>query len=175
MCLESTSLFSPSTLFQSLCLWLAYSCSYHIFSLCQLTTLTNRNSVSLSLPAQELPLSQTFPTIDSLPAPGLNPQALLLTVSSEYLGWFLFLVSSLLFFRSVPCGRLSWLYVSFWAHVNIVHHIISYRNTLSQSYSVWRPDHCLKCWDGGCYVRCSIWAVNSHENHWKLLPLDVRF
>jgi len=24
----------------------------------------------------------------------------------------------------VPCGRLSWLLVSFWAHVNIVHHII---------------------------------------------------
>ena len=23
-----------------------------------------------------------------------------------------------------PCGRLSWLHVSFWAHVNIVHHII---------------------------------------------------
>ena len=23
----------------------------------------------------------------------------------------------------VPCGRLSWLLVSFWAHVNIVHHI----------------------------------------------------
>jgi len=26
----------------------------------------------------------------------------------------------------VACGRLSWLLVSFWAHVNIVHHIISY-------------------------------------------------
>jgi len=26
----------------------------------------------------------------------------------------------------VLCGRLSWLLVSFWAHVNIVHHIISY-------------------------------------------------
>jgi len=26
----------------------------------------------------------------------------------------------------VPCGRLSWLLVSFWAHVNIVLHIISY-------------------------------------------------
>jgi len=24
----------------------------------------------------------------------------------------------------VPCGRLSWLLVSFWAHVDIVHHII---------------------------------------------------
>jgi len=37
----------------------------------------------------------------------------------------MFLVSSL-FFCLVPCGRLSWLLVSFWAHVNIVHHIISY-------------------------------------------------
>jgi len=27
----------------------------------------------------------------------------------------------------VPCGRLSWLLVSFWAHVNIVHRIVSYR------------------------------------------------
>jgi len=26
----------------------------------------------------------------------------------------------------VPYGRLSWFLVSFWAHVNIVHHIISY-------------------------------------------------
>ena len=38
----------------------------------------------------------------------------------------MFLVSSLFFFVWFPCGRLSWLHVSFWAHVNIVHHIISY-------------------------------------------------
>ena len=37
----------------------------------------------------------------------------------------MFLVSSLLFFVWFPCGRLSWLLVSFWAHVNIVHHIMS--------------------------------------------------
>jgi len=37
----------------------------------------------------------------------------------------MFLVSSLFFFVWFPCGRLSWLHVSFWAHVNIVHHIIS--------------------------------------------------
>jgi len=36
----------------------------------------------------------------------------------------MFLVSSLLFFVWFPCGRLSWLHVSFWAHVNIVHPII---------------------------------------------------
>ena len=38
---------------------------------------------------------------------------------------FMFLVSSLFFFVWFPCGRLSWLHVCFWAHVNIVHHIIS--------------------------------------------------
>ena len=37
----------------------------HIFLLSQLTTLTIHNSVSLSLPAQDLPLSQIFPSIDS--------------------------------------------------------------------------------------------------------------
>ena len=45
------------------------------------------------------------------------------TVSSEHLR-FMFLVSSLFFFVRFPCGRLSWLHVSFWAHVNTVHHII---------------------------------------------------
>ena len=74
MSLESTAYFSPSTSFQSLCLWLACSCSYHFFSLCQLTTLTTHNSLSLSLPAQDLPLPQIFPTIDSLPASGLTPR-----------------------------------------------------------------------------------------------------
>jgi len=29
-----------------------------------------------------------------------------------------------LLFCSVPCGRLSWLLVSFWAHVNIVHRVV---------------------------------------------------
>ena len=52
-------------------------CTYsqvHFFSLCQLTTLTTHNSFSLSLPAQDLPLPQIFPTIDSLPASGLTPR-----------------------------------------------------------------------------------------------------
>ena len=40
-------------------------------------------------------------------------------------GFFLFLVSSLFFFCLVPCGRLSWLLVSFKAHVNILHCIVS--------------------------------------------------
>jgi len=32
----------------------------------------------------------------------------------------------IILFCLIPCGRLSWLLVSFWAHVNIVYHIISY-------------------------------------------------
>jgi len=43
--LESTPYFSPSTPFQSLCRCLACSCSYHIFSLCRLTTFIIRNSL----------------------------------------------------------------------------------------------------------------------------------
>jgi len=52
---------------------LAFSCSSHFFCLSQLTTLTIHNSSLFSLPPQNLPLSQTFPTIDSLPASGLTP------------------------------------------------------------------------------------------------------
>jgi len=63
----------PSSLHQPhLSLCPACSCSYHISSLCQLTTLTIHNSLFLSLPPQDLPLSQIFPTIDSLPASGLH-------------------------------------------------------------------------------------------------------
>jgi len=59
MSLESTSYISPSTSFQSPCHWLACSCSCHIFLLSQLATLTIRNSLSLSLPAQDLPFWAT--------------------------------------------------------------------------------------------------------------------
>jgi len=76
--LESTLQFSMSTSFQSLCLWLAFSCCYDIFSLCQLTTLTIHNSLSVSLLVQDLPLLEIFPIIDSLPASGLTPWTLLL-------------------------------------------------------------------------------------------------
>jgi len=61
--LESTFEFAPSTSFQYLCLLPACSCSYHVFSLCQFVTLTIHMSLSLSLPTQNLPLSQIFPTI----------------------------------------------------------------------------------------------------------------
>ena len=43
----------------------------------------------------------------------------------------------IILFCLVPCGRLSWLLVSFWAHVNIVHHIISY-HIISLSLAVLR-------------------------------------
>jgi len=57
-----------------LCLCPSCSCSYHIFSLRQLATLTIHNSLPLSLPAQDLPLSLIFPAIDSLTASGLTPR-----------------------------------------------------------------------------------------------------
>jgi len=44
-------------------LWPPCSCSIP----CQLTILTIHNSLSLSRPAQDLPLTQILPTIDSLP------------------------------------------------------------------------------------------------------------
>jgi len=47
--------------------------SYHISSLCRLTTLIIHISLSLSLPAQNLLPS---PTIVSLPASGLTPRCL---------------------------------------------------------------------------------------------------
>ena len=55
------------------------SCSCHIFLLSQLTTLA---------PAQDLPFSQIFPTIVSLPASGLTPRLYDWTVSSEHLGFY---------------------------------------------------------------------------------------
>ena len=55
----------------------------HLLTLCQLTTLAIHKCLTLSPPAQDLPLSQIFPTIDSLLAPGLTPRTLRLAVSSE--------------------------------------------------------------------------------------------
>ena len=101
-----------------------------LVSLCQLTNLTIHNSISHSLPAQDLPLSQTFWSQDWLH--GLYYWPFLLSISVFVVSFFITPSS----FGLVLCGRLSWLFVSFWAHVNIVHHIISYRNILS--YSIWR-------------------------------------
>jgi len=73
----------------------------HLLTLDQLTTLTIHNSLSLSLPAQDLPFSQIFPTIDSLPASGQTPRLYVWSVSSEHLG-FLFLVFFISLFVVVP-------------------------------------------------------------------------
>jgi len=64
-----------------------FICSCHIL-LSQLTTITIHNSLSLSLPSQDLPFSQIFPTTDSLPASGLTPQLYDWSVSSEHLGFY---------------------------------------------------------------------------------------
>ena len=48
------------------------------------------------------------------------------------------------------CGRLSWLLVSFWAQVNIVHRIVSYHIIYHQT---------VKCNDGVCEPRShSAWC-----------------
>ena len=81
------------------------SCSCHIFSLCQLNTLTihNHNSISLLLLAQDLPLSQIFSTIDSLSASELTPRILLLDhffSASRYL-WSPYVIGQTIIF--LPC------------------------------------------------------------------------
>ena len=91
------------------CLCPACSCSYHVFSLCQLTTLTLHNSLSLSLPTQDLPLPRILPTTDSILVSELTP----LTLWLDRFFWasqFWFLVSSLLcsgFFGSVQQIKLA--------------------------------------------------------------------
>ena len=61
---------------------------HHIFLLSQLTTLTVHKSLSLSLPAQDLPFTQILPTIGSLPSSGLTLRLYDWTVSSEHLGFY---------------------------------------------------------------------------------------
>jgi len=70
------------------------------------------------------------PPIDSLPASGLTPRTSRLGRFFWASPLYVFSFFVILFFVWFPCGRLSWLHVSFWAHVNIVHHIISYHKFL---------------------------------------------
>ena len=88
--------FSPSTSSRSLC---PCSCSYHLFSLCQLTALTIHNSLTLSLPAQNLPLPQIFSTIYFLRLQDWLHWHYDWILSYEHLGAFVFFkkFSSLLF------------------------------------------------------------------------------
>jgi len=61
-----------------------------------------------------------------------------------------FVVSLLLFFCLVPCGRLSWLLISFWAHVNIVHRMgdINGSAVLSRCFGMFSTDRNPKPADG---------------------------
>jgi len=86
----------------------------------QLTTLTIHNSLCL-LPSQDLPISQIFPTIDSLWPQDWLHRLYDWTISSEHLV-FCFFSLFIALFCLVLCSRLSCLCISFWAHVNI-HHV----------------------------------------------------
>jgi len=70
-----------------------------------------------------------IPVVPLLP-PGLPSWTFACTVPSELIG---FCFSFSLIFVSVPCARLNWPFVSFWAHVNI--HIVSYRILLTTELS----------------------------------------
>ena len=97
-------------------------CSYHLFSLCQLTTLTIHNSLTLSVLAQDPYLvHKSFP-----PQTFFQPQdwprgPFLLSILVFVFSLFHYFFKGLL----VLCGRLSQLFISFWAHINIVYCIVS--------------------------------------------------
>ena len=97
-----------------------------------------------------LRLSRIFRTVDSLLAPGLTPQTSWLDRFFWLFSVFCFYFSSLLSFL-VPCNRLSWLSVSFWAHENIVYHIISTKACVNCA-KCYQPTHhgqvCLLFHDG---------------------------
>ena len=108
-----------------LCLRSACSCSCQIFSPCQLTTLTIHISLCLSLPPQDLnlPLSLSHHRLPS----SLRTDSTDFMIGPFLLSILVFVVS---FFIILFCSfraALSWLLVSFWAHFNIVHRIVSYR------------------------------------------------
>ena len=64
----------------------------------------------------------------------------------------LWLIALLFFFHLLPCGRLSWLFFSFWAHVNVYYSIRSYHIVLISTMST--REHLqrdcampeMKCW-----------------------------
>jgi len=99
-----------------------------------------------------LPLPQIFPPIDSLPASGLTPRISRLDRFFWPSPFYVFSFFIILFCL-VPCGRLSWLLVSFWVHVNIVHHIISYHVGTRQVVHPGNPTCRQKALDVGKSVR----------------------
>jgi len=70
----------------------------------------------------------------------------------EFLYVFSFFV---ILFCLVPVRQtISWLHVSFWAHVNIVHHIISYHIISYHIISYHIENVCLLNW-----VHCLMWSI----------------
>ena len=121
----------PLVCFFSLCLWLTCSCSYHFFSLCQLTTVTIHISLCLSLPASEWVVSHSrlktylFTNLSHHRLPSSLRIDSTDFMTRPFLLRFSVFVSTFFttLFCFVPCGRLCWLFVSFLAHVNIAYHI----------------------------------------------------
>jgi len=87
-----------------------------------LSPVTIHNSLSLSLPAQ-CSRSTFFTNFYHHTLPSSLHRLYDWTVFSEHLRFFCFQFLHYSFCL-VPCSRLSWLFVSFWAHINSV----SYRN-----------------------------------------------
>jgi len=69
----------------------------------------------------------------------------------------MFLVYSLFFSVWFPCGRLSWLLISFWAHVNIVYHII-YEMLAFHRYRWYQLSH-----SPGQYSSYRKWFSSTHR------------
>jgi len=74
----------------------------------------------------------------------------------------MFLVFSLFFFVWFPCGRLSWLHVSFWAHVNIVYHIIRGRKRIRNRKLRWKG-----LWSSRLSPRISMMSVDVTRPDWE--------
>ena len=92
---------------------------------------SHHNSLSLLFPAQDLPLSQIFPAMDSLPASGLTPRTLLGPIGRFLLSISFFVFSFYItIFCSIPCAvreiKLMAICQLLGARkLNIVHRIVS--------------------------------------------------
>ena len=90
-----------------------------------ITTLITHHSFTLSLQAQNIPFQQILPTVDYFYL-GLLDCLTITGLDRTYHAHILFLVSHFNFLF-IPCGRLSWLSVSFLLHVK---YTLSYRMSL---------------------------------------------
>ena len=111
-------------------LWHACSCSYHHFS-----SVNSTLSPSIT-PHSFTPSSKpTYSTNLSHQRLSFWPQDWLhrlydWTVSSQHFGFLFFRFLHCSFCLLVLCGRLSWLFISFWEYITVVYRIISYCSTL---------------------------------------------